>query len=77
MLGLADSSSPSMSTVRLTGSLPATAIQARAASTKVMSWPLSSSAPRPTICFSPFTSTTAGSKGSRSQSDTGSTGCTS
>ena len=68
MLGLADSSSPSKSTVRLTGSRPVSAIQARAASTKVISWPLSSSEPRPTIRFSPFTSTIAGSKGSRSQS---------
>ncbi len=46
MLGLPISSSPSSSTVRLTGSLPVAPIQARHASTKVMSWPLSSAAPR-------------------------------
>ncbi len=45
-LALPDSSSPSRIIETLTGSLPATLIQARQASTKVMSWPLSSDAPR-------------------------------
>ena len=48
-----DSSSPSSSTVTGIGSLPVTAFQARQASTKVISWPLSSEAPRPRISLLP------------------------
>ncbi len=44
-----DSSSPSSSTVTRQGSVPVAAFQARQASTKVISWPLSSAAPRPWI----------------------------
>ena len=43
-----DSSSPSSRTVTGSGSRPVTAFQARQASTKVISWPLSSEAPRAT-----------------------------
>ena len=43
------SSSPSRNTVMRKGRAPFSAIQARQASTKVMSWPLSSDAPRARI----------------------------
>ena len=60
------------------GSLPVTVFQARQASTKVISWPLSSAVPRPTIIFEPSSRVTIfGSNGSCSQSSSGSTGCTS
>jgi len=44
--GEPDSSSPSRNTVRRPGSDPWTSRQARIASMKVISWPLSSDAPR-------------------------------
>src|SRR6476646_4027242 len=72
------SSSPSSSTVMRTGQAPATFLQARAASKKVMSWPLLSSAPRATITF-PLTLSVAmrGSNGGDFHSSSGSGGCTS
>ena len=73
-----DSSSPSSRIETGIGSLPATAFQARQASTKVISWPLSSEAPRPRIARVPSGRVSMnGSKGSWSQSSSGSTGCTS
>ena len=73
-----DSSSPSSSTVTGTGSFPVTFFQARQASTKVISCPLSSAVPRPTSIFEPSGRVTIfGSKGSSCQSSSGSTGCTS
>jgi hypothetical protein len=73
-----DSSSPSSRIVTGIGSLPVTAFQARQASTKVMSWPLSSAAPRATMNFDPSARVSIdGAKGSCSQSSSGSTGCTS
>ena len=60
------------------GSLPVTFFQARQASTKVISWPLSSAVPRPTRIFAPSgPAMIFGSKGSFSQSSIGSTGWTS
>ena len=50
---------------------------ARQASTKVMSWPLSSDAPRPRMTLPAGVSSTAGSKGGLVHSSSGSTGCTS
>ena len=44
--GEPDSSSPSRKMVSLQGRVPWTAFQARQASRKVISWPLSSDAPR-------------------------------
>ncbi len=73
-----DSSSPSSSTVTGIGSRPVTAFHARQASTKVMSWPLSSDAPRAWISFEPSSRVSIeGSNGSWCQSSSGSTGCTS
>ena len=73
-----DSSSPSSRTVTGSGSEPVTFFQARQASTKVISWPLSSAVPRPTSIFEPSGRVTIlGSNGSLSQSSSGSTGCTS
>ncbi len=72
------SSSPSMSMVMPTGSEPVTAFQARQASTKVMTCPLSSQAPRATIRFDPSGPVAMrGSKGGVSQRSSGSTGWTS
>jgi hypothetical protein len=71
------SSSPSSRIVSRPGSRPVTAFQARTASMKVISWPLSSEAPRPKIAGPRGPSAIAGSKGGRVQSATGSTGCTS
>ncbi len=76
--GEPDSSSPSMRKVALMGRLPVAEIQARAASTKVMSWPLSSAVPRPYRRSTPSLPVLrTGSKGGECQSSTGSTGCTS
>ena len=63
---------------RARGSAPATLFQARAASKKVMSWPLLSSAPRATITL-PLTLSVAmrGSNGGVFHSSSGSGGCTS
>ena len=47
------SSSPSIIMVMSSGSLPVTALKARQASTKVISWPLSSQAPRPWMILRP------------------------
>ena len=68
------SSSPSSSTVMAIGQAPATLFQARAASKKVMSWPLLSSAPRATITL-PLTLSEAmrGSNGGDFHSSSGST----
>ena len=72
------SSSPSSSTVMRTGQAPATFFQARAASKKVISWPLLSSAPRATITL-PLSLSEAmrGSNGGDFHSSSGSGGCTS
>ena len=60
------SSSPSMTMVTSTGSEPVTDFQARQASTKVINWPLSSSAPRATMILRPSAwSVTTGSNGGR------------
>ena len=75
--GEPDSSSPSKKKVILQGRVPFTAFQARQASTKVMSWPLSSELPRPRITLPLGVSSMRGSKGSLVQSSSGSTGCTS
>ncbi len=77
-LALPDSSSPSSSMVTLSGRLPVTSFQARAASTKVISWPLSSQAPRAAITLrSPASVTSRGSNGGVSHRSIGSTGWTS
>ena len=58
------SSAPSIRMVMSTGSEPVTAFQARQASTKVMTWPLSSQAPRALITLRPSGSVAMrGSKG--------------
>ena len=60
------------------GQAPATPLQARAASKKVMSWPLLSSAPRATITLPLiFSEAMRGSNGGDIHSSSGSTGCTS
>ena len=60
------------------GSSPVTAFQARQASTKVLTWPLSSQAPRALITLRPSGSVAIlGSKGGVSHKSSGSTGCTS
>ena len=72
------SSSPSMIMVMSTGSDPVTDFQARQASTKVITCPLSSSAPRATMILRPSAwVVTAGSNGGRCQRLSGSTGWTS
>lgn len=71
------SSSPSMSTETRTGSRPCTAFQAASASSQVMSWPLSSTAPRATTRGPCGPWTMRGSKGGLSHSRKGSGGCTS
>jgi hypothetical protein len=77
-LGLPDSSSPSSRTETRIGNLPATAFQALQASRKVNSAPLSSDAPRATMCVSPSgCGTSTGSNGSEFHRLSGSTGCTS
>lgn len=77
-LGLEISSSPSNSTEIWIGRLPVTAFQARHASTKVKSWPLSSDAPRATMWVSPSgCGTSLGSNGSECHRLSGSTGWTS
>ena len=76
--GEPDSSSPSIIRVMPTGSSPATAIQARQASMKVITWPLSSQAPRALMTLRPsFSVAMRGSNGGVSHRSTGSTGCTS
>ena len=77
-LGLPHSSSPSISTLTAIGSSPATCFQARAASRKVISWPLLSWAPRATITL-PLALSVAmrGSNGEVFHKSTGSAGCTS
>ena len=73
-----DSSSPSSRMVTGIGRLPVTAFQARQASMKAITWPLSSDAPRPLMTRVPSARVAnCGSKGSWSQSSSGSTGCTS
>jgi len=70
------SSSPSNSTLTWQGR-PPLARNARQASTKVINWPLSSAAPRPTM-RSPFAcSSSRGSNGGVFQSSSGSAGWTS
>ena len=59
------------------GSLPVTVLNARHASTNVISWPLSSQAPRPRMTLRPFDMATRGSNGGVSHKSSGSTGCTS
>ena len=60
------------------GKAPLTSFQARQASMKVITWPLSSEAPRPRITFDPSGRVSIfGSKGSWSHNSSGSTGCTS
>ena len=55
-----------------------TALKARSASTKVITWPLSSQAPRATMILRPSgVVAIRGSNGGVSHSDSGSTGCTS
>ena len=76
-LGLPDSSSPSRNTLTLTGGVPWTSCQARSASSQVITWPLSSTAPRATIRGPRSVVTSVGSNGGLSQSASGSTGCTS
>ncbi len=72
------SSAPSISTVTPTGNSPWIAFQARQASRKVMTCPLSSQAPRALIARRPSGSVTRrGSKGGVSHRSSGSTGCTS
>ncbi len=75
-LTLLISSSPSISTVAATGNPPALC-QARNASSHIMVWPLSSTAPRATARLPCGPSTSTGSKGGLVQSSTGSAGCTS
>ena len=75
--GEPDSSSPSIRNVALMGREPVVVIQARAASTKVMSWPLSSAVPRPYMRATPLSFLTVGSKGGVFHSSSGSAGCTS
>ena len=72
------SSSPSSSTLIRTGQAPATLFQARAASKKVMSWPLLSSAPRATITRPlSLSEVMRGSNGGDFHRSRGSGGCTS
>ena len=72
------SSSPSMRNVMSSGSVPVTAFQARQASMNVITWPLSSQAPRATIASRPSGSIAIrGSKGGVCHRSSGSTGCTS
>ncbi len=73
-----DSSSPSSTTLTEIGSLPVTARQARQASTKVITWPLSSEAPRARMQRLPSGRVSStGSNGSLCHSSSGSTGWTS
>ena len=65
------------SAVIVTGRAPCTAFQARNASRKVITWPLSSTAPLATMRLPCGPSTMTGSKGGLSQSSKGSGGCTS
>ena len=76
-LGLPLSSSPSSITVTGQGGDPAHACHARSASMKVITCPLSSTAPRATIRLPRGPSTTTGSNGGLSHSSSGSAGCTS
>ncbi len=76
-LALPTSSSPSSSTVTGAGRLPVAAIQARKASSQVMTWPLSSTAPRATTRRPRGPSTIWGSKGGLVQGASGSAGWTS
>ena len=72
------SSAPSIRIVTAQGNSAFIARCARQASTKVITWPLSSEAPRATICFLPAASTAIrGSKGGVSHRSSGSTGWTS
>ena len=71
------SSSPSKKKVMRQGSAPVTSRQARQASTKVISCPLSSEAPRPRITWPWSVFSICGSKGSVCHRFSGSTGCTS
>ena len=75
--GEPDSSSPSKKRLILPGRVPWTAFQARQASMKVISWPLSSDAPRARITGPRSPCSKVGSKGDRSHRSSGSTGCTS
>jgi hypothetical protein len=60
------------------GSVPVTALNARQASTKVITWPLSSQAPRATMILRPSGSVAIrGANGGVSHRSSGSTGCTS
>jgi len=72
-----DSSSPSKKMVMRPGRVPWTVFQARQASTKVISWPLSSDAPRARITRPFGVSSIAGSNGGRVHRCSGSAGCTS
>ena len=74
---LPDSSSPSSTTVTGTGMEPVASFQARKASMKVISWPLSSTAPLATTRLPRGPSTIVGSKGGLSQRSKGSAGWTS
>jgi hypothetical protein len=76
-LGLPDSSSPSRNTVTRIGKVPCTSCQARIASSQVMTWPLSSTAPRATMRGPCSASTMVGSNGGLRQRSSGSTGWTS
>ena len=75
--GEPDSSSPSIRKVARMGSVPVVRIQARAASTKVMNWPLSSEVPRPYMRFTLPSVLMVGSKGGVFHRSSGSAGCTS
>jgi hypothetical protein len=60
------------------GSVPVTVLKARNASTKVITWPLSSQAPRATMILRPSGNvSTRGENGGVVHWSSGSTGCTS
>ena len=69
--GEPDSSSPSKNRLILPGREPWTAFQARQASIKVISWPLSSDAPRARITGPRSPCSRTGSKGERSHRSSG------
>jgi hypothetical protein len=73
-----DSSSPSIRMETGMGSAPVTAFQARQASTKVITWPLSSELPRARMARVPSGAVAMdGANGSCSHNSSGSTGWTS
>ena len=76
-LTLPTSSSPSISTVVGQGGPPTASCQARNASSHIITWPLSSTAPRATMRGPLGPSMIAGSNGGLVQSSSGSGGCTS